>query len=118
MKTWFEFSSSHSANVSVIGTFDSNEKAKDAINIVEDITLASWEERFSSIREFEDKWKDKYPYLPYKVSESDMESGVDNTPDIEIVDDKIKISRFRSDNIGGIIKILMMTGAIKIDVTP
>jgi len=116
MKTWYEFGSSHSWNVAIIGQFENNEKAKEAFGIVEDITLASWEQRYPSVKKFEEKWKDKYPWIPYRVTQEEFETGVDNTPDIEISGNKITISSIRTSNIGGILKVLFQSGAIDINI--
>jgi hypothetical protein len=119
MKIWKEFGSSHSGNVSVIGTFTDNENANKAFEMVKDFTLGEWEERHASVKEFLEIWSEKFhPDLKYSsINATDYSLGVDNDPDVEIIGNKIKISRIRSQNVGGIVKLMLFAGAKNTDVT-
>lgn len=116
MKIWKEFNSSHSSNISIVGTFENVEDAKKAFDMIEDFTLASWEERYPSIKEFNAHWAANFhadvPYLG--LSDRDMDTGIDNEPDIKLTGDTITISRFRTDNFGGIARLMRFSGARKI----
>lgn len=116
MKIWKEFNSSHSTNISIIGTFENVADAKKAYAMIEDFARASWEERYPSIKEFNEHWATNYhadvPYIG--IFPEEFESGVDNEPDVELEGDTIKISHFRTNNFGGIIKLMRFTGADKI----
>lgn len=116
MKIWKEFNSSHSSNISIIGTFTNIENADKAYAMIEDFALSSWEERHSSLEEFNKHWATHFhaniPYLG--IFEEEIESGIDNAPDIYRNGDTITISHFRSNNIGGIIKLMRFAGADKI----
>ncbi|HQD10855.1 MAG TPA: DUF6375 family protein [Flavihumibacter sp.] len=116
MKIWKEFNSSHSSNISIVGTFNTDDKANAAFTMIEDFALSSWEERYPSLKAFTDYWAANFHAdLPYiGLTEDEIESGIDNEPDIEREGDTIKISRFRSNNIGGIVKLLRFAGAGKI----
>ena len=118
MKIWIEFGSSHSGNVSVIGTFLEIEDAQKAYEMVKDFTLGEWEERHPSVKEFLEIWSEKFhPDLKYSsIDANDYSLGVDNEPDIELVGSKIKISRIRSHNVGGIVKLFLFAGAKNADV--
>lgn len=116
MKIWKEFNSSHSSNITIIGTFKNAGDAKKAFEMIEDFTLASWEERYPSIEEFTKHWAVNFhPDVPYiGLTDHDMETGIDNEPDIQIEGNTIKISRFRNDNFGGIARLMRFSGAGKI----
>jgi hypothetical protein len=63
-------------------------------------------------------WSEKFhPDLKYSsIDANDYSLGVDNEPDIELVGSKIKISRIRSHNVGGIVKLFLFAGAKNADV--
>jgi hypothetical protein len=113
MKIWKEFNSSHSSNITIIGTFESESEASKALPMIEDFVLASWEERYPSLEEFNKYWATNYhANLPYiGLFEEEFDSGVDNEPAIEQKGKTIKISKFRTNNIGGIVKLMYFTGA-------
>jgi len=111
MKIWKEFGSSHSSNVSITGTFDNVENAETAYKLVEDFANGFWEERYPSLEEFNENWKIEHPNIPYiGIFQQEYETGVDNAPDIELDGNTIKIAGFRSNNIGGLIKLLYYFG--------
>lgn len=113
MKIWKEFGSSHSSNVSVIGTFSDAKDAKAAIEMIKDFTLGEWEERHPSVKEFLEIWSEKFhPDLKYlSIYQNDYSLGVDNDPVIELVNNRIEISRLRTTNVGGIVKLMLFAGA-------
>lgn len=113
MKIWKEFGSSHSENVSIIGTFSKIEDAKEAFPVIEDFVLGAWEERYASLNEFLEKWSVKFhPDIKYiGLSQSDYELGVDNDPNVNIGEKEINITRLRTSNVGGIVRLLMFAGA-------
>ncbi len=116
MKIWKEFNSSHSSNITIIGKFENATNAKEAFKMIEDFTLASWEERYPSVKEFNEHWAVNFhPDVPYiGLTDRDMETGVDNDPHITLEGDTIIISRFRTDNFGGIARLMRFSGARKI----
>lgn len=113
MKIWKEFNSSHSSNISIVGKFADIENAKKAFKIIEDFTLASWEERYPSIKEFTEYWSVHFSSeIPYwGLTQGDFNTGVGNDPHVEIRGNEIRISRFQTTNIGGIAKLMLLTGA-------
>ena len=116
MKIWKEFNSSHSSNITIIGKFENAANAEEAFKKIEDFTLASWEERYPSVKVFTEHWAVNFhadvPYIG--LTDQDMETGIDNEPDITLEGDTIKISRFRNDNFGGIARLMRFSGARKI----
>lgn len=116
MKVWKEFNSSHSSNISIVGTFENVKDADEAFAMIEDFALASWEERYGSLEEFTKHWAANFhPDIPYiGIFPQEIESGVDNDPDVEKKGNQIVVSRFRTNNIGGIIKLMRFAGANKI----
>lgn len=113
MKIWNEFNSSHSNNITIIGKFESAAKAKEALEVVSDITLSSWEERHPNLNSFLEQWEGRgLGYIKVaQLTETDMVSGIDNSPDISISGDTIKIEHFRHTNVHGIMKVMMHMGA-------
>jgi hypothetical protein len=116
MKIWKEFNSSHSSNISIIGTFENIADADKAFAMIEDFALSSWEERYPSLKEFNAHWAANFhadvPYIG--IFEEEIESGIDNAPDISKDGATISISSFRTNNIGGIIKLMRFAGADKV----
>ena len=118
MKIWQEFGSSHSANITVIGTFESEESAKQAFDVLEDFVNASWEERYESVKDFRRKWEAKLPNLQWDgLSEEDFDTGVDNSPSINLDGEQVTITDFRSENIKGIIKLMFRLNKKKVEIT-
>jgi len=113
MKIWKEFGSSHSGNVSVIGTFIDSGTANEAFEMIQDFTLGEWEERHESLEEFLNIWTEKFhsdvKYI--NLTPIDYSLGVDNEPDIELVGNSIQIRKLRSSNVGGIVKLMLFSGA-------
>jgi|GEM_PF-2560177 len=117
MKIWKEFNSSHSNNITIIGEFKDAQTLNHAFDMIEDFTLASWEERYPSVEDFKKYWSATFPNMLYTdVREEEFITGIDNEPDIEKNGNVITISRFRNDNLGGLIKILRHGGARKITI--
>lgn len=118
MKIWQEHGSSHSGNVTVIGTFETEDKAQEALAIIEDFAKASWEERYKSVKDFNSKWKNHVPNIEYYgPNEEDFETGVDNGPDVHLEGNKVVVTRFRSENVHGFIKILFRLAMTKIEIS-
>lgn len=113
MKIWKEFGSSHSSNISVIGTFTNAKDANEAFEMIKDFTLGQWEERHTNFKEFLEIWSEKFhPDVKYiDIDENDYSIGVDNEPDIEIDGSTIRIKELRTTNVGGIVKLLLFSGA-------
>lgn len=119
MKIWKEFGSSHSGNVSVIGTFLNQEDAQAAMEMIEDFTLGEWEERHASVKEFLEVWSEKFhPDVKYtSIYQTDYSLGIDNAPTIELIKNRIEISKLRTSNVGGLIKLMLFAGAKTTNVT-
>jgi hypothetical protein len=116
MKIWKEFNSSHSSNITIVGKFKNANDAQKAFDMIEDFTLASWQERYPSVKEFSENWAVNFhPDVPYiGLTDNDMDTGIDNEPDIKVEGDTITISRFRTDNFGGIARLMRFSGALKV----
>jgi hypothetical protein len=116
MKIWKEFNSSHSSNITIIGKFENVNNADTAMKMIKDFALSSWEERYPSIDDFKKYWSENFnpSVRNLMITESELDSGIDNEPDIEIENGKITISSFRTDNIMGIIKLMRFAGAKRI----
>lgn len=118
MRVWKEFGSSHSGNVTIIGEFDTAEKAKTAFPLIEDFVRASWEDRYPDVRGFIETWTAKDPNIPYiGLSEADYEIGADNDPDVAQHGNQIVVTHLRSTNVSGIVKLLFHKGMSEIRIS-
>jgi hypothetical protein len=107
MKIWKEFGSSHSANITIIGEFEDEKSAKIAFDAVEDIVNGSWEERHESGEKLTQHWRDKgIKNFPY-ISEEEYELGLENNADVDMDGKVVKISRFYTYNVNGILKVIL-----------
>lgn len=107
MKIWQEFGSSHSSNITIIGKFKDAKVAQEAYDLVEDFINASWAEGYKDLAAFLNAWKDRETVLQvFQPSEDDFELGLDGDPELTRDENSVVISRFRSPNIGGIIKLM------------
>ncbi len=118
MKIWKEFGSSHSGNVTVIGEFDSEDKASNALQVLEDFAKASWEERYPNAKAFREAWKTRIPNIEYMgPNDDDFETGIDNDPDVFQEGNKVIVTHFRSENVSGFVKILFRLGMKEITIS-
>jgi len=118
MKIWKEFGSSHSGNVTVIGEFDSEDKANDALQVLEDFANASWEERYPNAKAFKEACKTRIPNIEYfGPNDEDFETGVDNGPEVYREGNKVIVTQFRSENVSGFVKILFRLGMKEITIS-
>jgi len=117
MKIWKEFGSSHSSNITIVGTFQDKDRAEGAFDMIRDFVLGSWEERYPSLEEFNKQWQGTFPNVAYAgIFKEEYETGIDQQPDMQVENNIMTISHFRTDNIGGIIKLLRLTGAEEITI--
>jgi len=118
MKIWKAYGSAHSANLTVIGRFRNIEDAQLAEQVVEDFVNANFGERYSDCGAFAKAWRDRLPAMELLgPSDRDYEMGIDAP--CEMTRDKtiVKVSDIRSQEIGGIIKLMLLKDPEKIEVT-
>lgn len=115
MKIWKEFNSSHSNNITIIGEFKKADLDK-AYAMIEDFALGTWQDRYPSIKEFNEYWAANFhPNMEYSgITNEEFFTGITSTPDIEKDDGTLTISRFDNDNLGGLVKLLRLAGARRI----
>lgn len=117
MKIWRSFGSGHSAHLTVIGHFKSINDAKIASELLTDFVNGSWEERYQHVGAFIEAWKSKFEYLPYLgLSDMDFQMGIDRECDVTASNTTVSVSS-RSNQIGGIVKLMLLKGPIEIKVT-
>jgi hypothetical protein len=116
MKIWKEFNSSHSSNFTIIGKFENPSDLKKAYEMIEDFTLGSWEERYPSLKEFNEHWSEHFhPDVKYLgIFDEEFMTGIADSPKFEKTNDTIRIGHFTTNNFGGIIKLMAFAGAGKI----
>lgn len=118
MKAWKEFGSSHSANMTVIGEFETADEAEVALPVIEDFVRASWEQRYPDLRRFVEAWTARDPNLPHiGLSEEDYEIGVDQDPDVACDGDQVLVTHLRTQNVSGIVKLLLHKGMKEIRIS-
>lgn len=118
MKIWKEFNSSHSNNITIIGEFSNPADLEKAFEMIEDFALGSWEERYPSVKEFKEHWSVKFHSdMQYSgITQEEYMTGIDSAPTISHNESTVIISKFRNDNLGGLIKVLRHAGARKITI--
>lgn len=116
MKIWKQFNSSHSMDITIVGTFTTAESAEKAFDMIEDFTTAGWEEKYPTLEDFNKAWEGTFTSnIRYVgVLEEELDLGIDNAPDFERDGNVITISSIRNNNIGGVIKLMRFAGAGKI----
>ncbi len=108
MKIWQSFGSGHSANLSVIGTFNSVGDAETTKKMLEDFFRAAGEED-GDPDVFFDIWKDRFPIVRYYgPSKEEFQLGVDRDCDIEIDGTTVSVTNIRSVQIGGFVKLMLL----------
>ena len=118
MKIWQCFGSGHSANLTVVGEFANIGDAKFAKELVEDFVNAAWEERYPDNAEFCKAWKDRLGGVEFLgPNQLDFDMGIDNGCDVERAATTVTVSRIRSAQIGGIIKLMLLKDSTEIKVT-
>jgi hypothetical protein len=112
MKIWQNFGSGHSAHLAVVGTFKNVADAELAREVVEDFVNAVWEERYNDIGEFLKAWKDRIQGIEFLGPTSgDMMEGLDNSCDVVREGTRVSVRGIRSNEIGGIIKLMLLKDA-------
>jgi hypothetical protein len=118
MKIWRSYGSGHSAHLAVVGKFKNAADAELAREIVEDFVNAIWEERYNDIREFLDAWKGRIGGIEFLgPNAGDMMGGLDNGCDVTREGTVVSVSGIRSNEIGGIIKLMLLKDAEPITVS-
>ena len=118
MKIWRSYGSGHSSRLTVIGEFTSADDAALISEVVEDFVNARWEERYPDVRAFVNEWSDRLRGVDgLSLSQSEFEMGLDNACDVESEGTRVEVSSIRSNEIGGIIKLMLLKGPTEIKVT-
>jgi hypothetical protein len=118
MKIWRSHGSGHSAHLAVVGKFKKVGDAELAQEVIEDWVNALWEERYSDLREFLDAWKDRIGGIEFLgPRSSDMMGGLDGECDVARDGTTVSVTGIRSNEIGGIIQLMLLKEAEPITVT-
>lgn len=112
MKIWRSYGSGHSAHLAVVGKFKTVADAELAREVVEDFVNALWEERYGDLREFLNAWKGRIGGIEaLGPNSADMMGGLDNGCDVAREGTTVSVSGIRSNEIGGIIKLMLLKEA-------
>jgi hypothetical protein len=118
MKIWRSYGSAHSARLTVIGEFTSEDNAQFIREVVEDFVNAAWEERYPDVGAFISAWKERLPgVFGLGPNQCDFDMGIDNSCDVERQVTTVTVSHIRSAEIGGIIKLMLLKQPTEIKVT-
>lgn len=118
MKIWQGYGSGHSAHLTIVGEFANVGDAKFAKEIVEDFVNAAWEERYPDNAAFCTAWKDRLGGIEFLgPNQFEFDMGIDNACDVERNGTTVAVSRIRSAQIGGIIKLMLLKDSAEIKVT-
>ena len=118
MKIWQSYGSGHSAHLTVIGEFANVPDATFAREVVEDFVNGAWEKRYPDVSAFHAAWKDRLGGVQFLgPNQSEFDMGIDNGCDIERNGTTVTVSRIRSAEIGGIIKLMLLKESTEIKVT-
>lgn len=118
MKIWTSFGSGHSAQLTVVGQFKTPKDAELMEQAVEDFVNAHFDDRYPNAKGFGEAWEGRLPgitMLGPKESEYDM--GIDQSPDVSRAGAAVTVSRIRTAEIGGIIKLMLLKDPTSVNVT-
>jgi len=99
--------------------YPNKKDAKEAFEIVEDLVLGECENRHGgSVDKFWDKWFDKFnEFKNLNLSIFDYELLLRDEPRLELIDKTINISNLKTSRVGGIINLMVFTGAETITIS-
>ena len=118
MKIWKSFGSGHSAHLTVIGTFKTLDDAQVAEEVVEDFVNAAWEQRYPDLQAFQHAWEDHLPAITLLgPTASNFDMGIDDACEVERSEQTVTVSRIRTTEIGGIIRLMLLKYPIEIKIT-
>jgi len=118
MKIWRSFGSGHSAHLTVIGTFKNIDDAQVAEEVLEDFVNAAWEERYPDVSAFLQAWENRLPAVTLLgPTASNFDMGIDNPCDVERDEQIVTVSRIRTTEIGGIIRLMLLKYPTEIKIT-
>jgi hypothetical protein len=118
MKIWKSFGSGHSAHLTVIGTFKNIDDAQLAKEVVEDFVNAAWEERYQNVEAFLQAWETRLPAVTLLgPTAANFDMGIDNPCDVDRDEQTVTVSRIRTTEIGGIIRLMLLKYPTEIKIT-
>lgn len=118
MKIWRSYGSGHSSRLTVVGEFSAADDADLVSRAVEDFVNAQWEERYPDVRAFIEAWSERLPEVQgVGLRQSEFEMGLDNSCDVERSGTRVEVSRIRSPEVGGIIKLMLLKDPKEVRVT-
>ncbi|HXG19411.1 MAG TPA: DUF6375 family protein [Methylomirabilota bacterium] len=118
MKIWRSYGSGHSARLTVVGEFTTVEDASLIEQVVEDFVNAEWEGRYPDVRAFIKAWSSRLRGVEMLgPNQSEFQMGIDNSADVARSGTRVEVSRIRTAEIGGIIKLMLMKDPTEIKVT-
>ncbi len=123
MKIWKGFGSGHSARLTIVGEFTSVEDAELMRELVDDFVNGIQNEKYQTMEEFWNAW-DKNRVGDFAgmirwlgANKDDFEMGLDDTVDVERSEKTVTVSGFRTNAVGGVIKLMLCKYPTSVTVT-
>jgi len=124
MKIWKAFGSGHSARLTIVGEFTSVDDAELMKNLVDDFVNGIQNEEYKSMEEFWNAWtsprisEDMQNMIRYLgPGREDFEMGLDDTVCVERAGMSVTLSGFRTNAVGGVIKLMLCKFPTSVTVT-
>lgn len=125
MKVWKGYGSGHSARLTIVGEFTSESDASQMRNLVDDFVNGIQNEKYTSIEEFWDAWKES-PQVDKEfanmirylgATSNDFEMGLDDNVDVVHSGTTVTVDGFRTNAVGGVIKLMLCKYPTSVTVT-
>jgi hypothetical protein len=118
MKIWRSYGSGHSARLSVVGEFTTVDDAALIRQAVEDFVNGQWAEKYPDVSGFIDDWRERLPGVDgLGPNQSEFDMGLDDSCDVERSGTRVAVSGIRTNEVGGIIKIMLLKDPTEVKVT-
>jgi len=124
MKIWKGFGSGHSARLKIVGEFTAIEDAELMRELVDDFVNGIQNEKYRSMEEFWDAWSAAKVGEQFAgmirwlgATKDDFEMGLDDTVDVKCEGTTVTVSGFRTNAVGGVIKLMLCKYPTSVTVT-
>jgi hypothetical protein len=109
MKVWKAFGSAHSADLTIVGEFQSEEDALLMEQVVEDFVNAAFEERYPDARGFCHAWESRLPGVTMLgPHDPDFELGLQDTCTVTREGSRVSVSNLTFPSFDGIIRLMLL----------
>lgn len=114
MKIWKAFGSGHSARLTIVGEFTSVDDAEIMRDLIDDFVNGIQNEKYKSMEGFWGAWDEEKVGKEFSgmirylgATKDDFEMGLDDTVDVESSGTTVTVDGFRTNSVGGVIKLML-----------